>query len=139
MKVKVNNEWVDVPAFKVGGGNIKCLEGDITLASAQNNILVTHNLGVVPLFAEITITSDYTPASKRIWTEVLFSNPIAGATPYGANLGQENNSVSAVPWSANITNQYYAWFRTDVVRFYSGYSLRLFFAGNYHYKIYYSV
>lgn len=139
MKVKVNNQWVDVPAFKVKVGDVACLEGDITLASTQNFILVTHNLGKVAIFATIIITDEYTVDTYIPYCASVYDNEFGG---FGVGEGF-NNTVSASKYGTalpNKTGDIYAPQNTDTyVRFFSGQASRRFLAGNYHYKIYYAI
>ena len=139
MKVKVNGAWVDVPAFKVvekTGGNIKCLDGDITLASEQNNIVVTHNLGKVAFFATIKYADTYEVEAYKPYYAVVYNDEMGGFGVGEIYKNATEKDGSAVPvgdtnYSPHNTESY--------IRFWSGNSSRRFLAGNYHYKIYYEV
>lgn len=125
MKVKVNGNWVDVPAFKVTEkvGDVAVLEGDITLTSASNSFSITHNLDVVPIFVDAYLT---TPQ-----TNVNFMREIVGL------VGNVRNQVLTIrdsgeqPYKSNIT------FSEDVFSI-SGLGYKMD-AGTYHYKIYYAI
>lgn len=139
MKVKVNGAWVDVPAYKVKVGDVACLEGDITLASTQNFILVTHNLGKVAIFATIIIADEYEAATFVPYSASVYDNEFGG---FGVGEVINNTDIMSKTGTAvpNKTGDIYAPQNTEAfVRFYSGQSGRRFLAGNYHYKIYYAV
>lgn len=144
MKVKVNGAWVDVPAFKVVEQvkDFEVLEGDITLPSEANTIFITHDLGVLPERVEVYTTDDHAIVTNLCYACAMYKMLSA---IYYVNVSEYCSTTSGLsraygPYQCNPNNPTPTpAITTSIVKLYSGVSTRMFYAGNYHFKIYYKL
>ena len=113
------------------GGGLKVLEGEITLATRNNRVTITHNLGVVPLWCDFEVKEPQEPIFNYV---IKGSNMFASLINTG---GVWIYNSTLVEVSGAISDSRYIIATDTTIGLFSTMVSRYFYPATYKYKIYY--